>query len=153
MMGDEGGETRGIAQLKALLSQDYAGMVMDFINDLRTGKDVDYDRFWEMMRGMHDIDAVRGWGETLLWCEERDGEVLTTDDGRKLRRNLHPAKNKKIRNKFITDLLMEINMKLTEAKDMVTGIGYLRGPRKFRGGTPESVLTDIYESMARRRKR
>ena len=145
-MPEDTEDRASIAQIKSLISQDYSEKVLSFISDLQEGKVTGLERFWEMMKAFVDPNKIRGWTAMLLWIEAEDGGIVK---GRKM--VLHPSKNKLLRERFISDLLQEISVRLTESKDMLTTIGYLRGAPEF-VGRPASSLSDMYGMMAQKRR-
>ena len=139
------GENPTTAKVKMLKASEFASLVEDFVKDLKEGRKlVDYDRFFSLLRGMHDPRTIRGWIEVLNWCKENEKE---TADGVEL--DFHPGRNRHIWERFLADLIVEINTKFTEAKDMVSTVGYLVGPPRYQPRQRQSELKFRFQKRTR----
>ncbi len=135
-------ENPSTAKVKMLKASEFAALVEDFERDLNEDKKlVEYHRFFALLRGMHDPRTIRGWIEVLNWCRENEKQG---------RLDFHPGKNRHIWERFLADLVVEVNTKFTEAKDMVSTVGYLVGPPRY---LPTSRKSELKFKFARRGKK
>lgn len=139
------------AKIKALLSQDVSQKVIDFVRDLRKGKEMSYSRWYDMVKMMGP--STSGWIRFLRRCEAEDGTIITSETGYQVKMNLCPWKHPVIITKFLEDLFSELNTKLEEGADIFSLLGYMRGRPEFEPEQPESSLAGLFSAKAKGRKR
>lgn len=152
MLEDEENQRQTPPQVKALLSQGLSDKLNKFVRDFRKGEKQSYDRLYDMLKLMSDQTA-RGWVRLLRRLEHEDGMIVETDTGFKAKMNLAPWKNETIKTKFLSDLIAEVNLKISESGDMFSELGFMFGPIEFAPAKPEHSLAGVFEAKSARRKK
>ena len=80
------------------------------------------DLFRQALPFMHEAAIHEKWARVLLWAREHDGENFK---GKVLW--YHPAKNRKMREELLRDLMTQTGIWLKDKADMLYDMGWKRG--------------------------
>ncbi len=153
-MPEEEGSQGNLAFLKMLKSSALAQEVVNFITDLREGKDLEDKVWWKrfdvaISQWFVSKDYKRGWMKILLWCWG-DPRPTRTINGKKQIGDLRPWKNKLIREKFVEHLVEDVQARFEG--DVLSHVSYALGPTPWSSTPDHSDISYKFSARVRRKK-
>ncbi len=154
MAEEEGSQGGNLAFLKMLKSSALAQEVVNFITDLRAGKDLPDEVWWKrfevaISQWFVTKDYKRGWMRILLWCWE-DPRPTRTVDGRKQIGDRRPWKNKALKEKIVEHLVEDVQERFEG--DVLSHVSYALGPSPWKSEQAETDISFRLGAKARRRR-
>ncbi len=152
--GEEGSQGN-LAFLKMLKSSALAQEVVNFITDLREGKELTDEVWWQrfevaISQWLVTKDYKRGWMKILLWCWE-DPRPTRTIRGKKQVGDRRPWKNKAIREKIVEHLVEDVQLRFEG--DVLSHVSYALGPSPWKDQVSETDISYRLRVKAKRAKR